>query len=634
MYLRSNDSNSRRSRGVLAKAGRAALTVAGGAAIFTMAACNSPEPVAHTSASVRDSLPVLRVARTGATPDQAQRLFDALRIDPKQGKLDENGLLSFLDKERFQFLPMRNLGPGEPDEDKQETTLEAFDFEAIAQIRVIDREEAMSRLIDALGEAELLPAGALRALPEGHHTTFEAVDLKGTSIVEAPIDTMVTIGTSFEDVPLHGPGAKITASFDGEGVPTQLRYAFRQIEPGDEVPIVPVDEAAARCAQAAQNGHERLEATDIQAELVYFAPALANGADVLVPYYSCTGATAETEAVLIGLLVPATDEATYVPQLRLDASSSGDQVTAAVEIEGGRAPYSISWTSSSTNLSGGDDRISYRVFGRDKFNSETITVTVTDANGVFTSASQTVPVSLKIASEGFEPKVGGVRDFGAENAVNNEFGRLDKGFVDQMKADGVTQRFVWLGTNAWEQDFKAPGDSTWIDNTDITFYVGHGSGNGFTFEDTSHDDGTLFHTDADDDWGDLDLEWLALLSCRVLSKDWGGKSHFTRWKQEFDGLHLLLGFHTLAYAWDSFSGEFASNMVDHDMTVQQAWFEAVADEQPDCVEPVVMGPFRKGDGVSNSGDHFWGKGSVGPDIRDSNIGGYWSIRVLKQNPCN
>jgi hypothetical protein len=333
-------------------------------------------------------------------------------------------------------------------------------------------------------------------------------------------------------------------------------------------------------------------------------------------------------------LIPATDDPSYVPQVRLDAVAQGDTVRATVAIEGGQPPYGIAWASSSTDIDSKSDRIEYRIFAREHVTSETLTVTVTDANGVFTSASQTMPVDARASLDAARPLAGSVRDFGAENAVNNEFGRLDKGFVDEMNADGVTQRFVWLGANAWEQDFKSPGDSSYIDNTDITFYVGHGYGGGFTFEDSSHDDGTLSHTDATGDWGDQDLEWLALLSCEVLRNDWSGQSHFSRWKQEFDGLHNLLGFHTLAYAWSSFSGEVARNLVDHGMTVRQAWFDAVADEQPDCVEPVVMGVFANKNGLSNSNDHFWGHGSVGPDIRGSDVGGYWSIRVLKQNPCS
>jgi hypothetical protein len=613
---------------------RVSLVIIGtSTALSIMYGCASPEVAEREQPiATRASVPVLRVIQSGATKEQATRLLEGLGVKPAKGIRDEYGAMSFVDAARFQHLPTRFLGTERSDEDGMEVTLDSLDFGAIRDIRVIDREVAIQQLSGALAAAGLLPGEALQALPEGHHTLFEAQDLQGEPILETAIDTSVTVGARFDGILLHGPGAKISATFDGKGATTQLRYSARSVAPGKSVPLVPADEAAARCAQAVQMGHERIEPTDISAQLVYYAPPLAQtGVHSLIPFYVCSGSSGDM--TLLNTLIPATDELAYVPRMRLDAVAQGDTVSATVAIEGGQPPYSIAWASSSTEIDSKSDRIEYRLFAREHVTSETLTVTVTDANGVFASASQTMSVNARASLGDALPLVGGVRDFGAENAVNNEFGRLDKGFVDEMKADGVTQRFVWLGTNAWEQDFKSPDDSSYIDNTDITFYVGHGYGGGFTFEDTTHDDDTLYHTDATGDWGDKDLEWLALLSCQVLRDSWSGLSHFGRWKQEFDGLHNLLGFHTLAYAWSGFSGEFAHNLVDHGMTVRQAWFDAVADQQPDCVEPVVMGVFSNENGVSNSNDHFWGEGSVGPDIRGSDVGGFWSIRVLKPNPC-
>ncbi|MDZ7706782.1 MAG: DUF6345 domain-containing protein [Trueperaceae bacterium] len=147
---------------------------------------------------------------------------------------------------------------------------------------------------------------------------------------------------------------------------------------------------------------------------------------------------------------------------------------------------------------------------------------------------------------------------------------------------------------------------------------------GFTFEDSSHDDGTLTHTDADGDWGDGDLEWLALYSCQVLRDDWSGLSYFDRWRDEFDGLHMILGFHTNAYVRDNFSREFASNLVDHDMRVRSAWMKASDDTQPTGVAARVVGVY--GSGASSINDHFWGHGSVSPDLRGDAIVGRWAIK--------
>ncbi len=213
--------------------------------------------------------------------------------------------------------------------------------------------------------------------------------------------------------------------------------------------------------------------------------------------------------------------------------------------------------------------------------------------------------------------------------MTHQFGDLEQGFYDEMLADGEGEYFCWTGEWAWEQDFKAPNDSVWIDNVDIALYVGHGNGDGFTFEDTTHDDSKLDYNDATGDWGDKNLEWLALYSCQVLEEDWGGMNRFDRWKQEFDGLHLLLGFETNARVSNDFTGKFAHNMLDENKTVRQAWFDAIADHQPSDRVGVVMGviglhPWTSA-WVWNYSDHYWGKGSVGPDIRDSQIRGYWTV---------
>lgn len=64
------------------------------------------------------------------------------------------------------------------------------------------------------------------------------------------------------------------------------------------------------------------------------------------------------------------------------------------------------------------------------------------------------------------------------------------------------------------------------------------------------------------------------------------------------------------------------------MTVRQAWFEAIESDQPDGRVGTVMGVLRAGDFVWNYNDYFWGHGSVGPDIRNGDIGGYWTVTIF------
>ncbi len=50
------------------------------------------------------------------------------------------------------------------------------------------------------------------------------------------------------------------------------------------------------------------------------------------------------------------------------------------------------------------------------------------------------------------------------------------------------------------------------------------------------------------------------------------------------------------------------------LTVQQAWASMANDLEPSGVRWRSMSPATTG-WVTNLGDHYWGQGSVGPDIR-------------------
>ena len=597
------------------------------------------------------TMPVFPVVQNGATQAEAAALAQALGINQTADGASNNPdaflvsapiavtnrPITFIDRQRFQFIPTKQLGSsGMNNEDERETTAEAIDFDALSNLGVIEKQDAQDLYETALKTSNLYPETATSV--RFCHSRFKAVDTTGAVIMEALLDTRVRFNLALEGFPLQGPGAKVSATFNGDGAVTQLRYANRKVQRGESVKIITQAQAEARYA-AALNLGAQFTNVNMDSNIVYYAPPIGlTTASVLMPFYDC-GGTAVVEGKEVALLrtmIPALDSETYVPVIQLTATSQGASVTAGVEISGGARPYVIDWNSSSRGLDDSSATVAYEVLGRRALDSETVTVIVTDANGVSVQASATLNVTVSgIGAESIPPDgtaiafVGGIRDFGTENAVTNEFGDLEQGFIDAMAADGVVERFSWSGVNAWEQDFKAPEDSNWIDNTDITFYVGHGGGDGFTFEDTTHDDSKLFHTNADGDWGNKDLEWLAILSCQVMIDTWSGLNRFDRWRQEFDGLHLMLGFHTNATAWASFSGAFANNMLQADpMTVRQAWFEAIESDQPDGRVGTVMGVFRSGDFASNCNDYFWGHGSVGPDIRNSDIGGNWTVTIF------
>ncbi|MCG7992285.1 MAG: DUF6345 domain-containing protein [Candidatus Thiodiazotropha lotti] len=599
-------------------------------------------------------LPVYHVIDNGLSENQAYQLSKLLDTNPDGidfETVQRTGELNYIDLKNHQYIPTRIAGRGEADEEKRSTTIEQIDFDALSMIQPVEEDLVLHQLEGSLDEIGLLPQVYKPIL---RHTQFEAVDIDGNNLAHQMIDTKVDLQLYAGDIPLIGPGAKISTTVGSEGTTTQLHFANRSLEQGELVPVIDHTAAKLQCREKLLNGEQSkaFEKLNITTQLVYFAPSLEmTSVKTIQPHYDC-GGTAVVEGEIVNLLhhlIPAIDSSEYVPEVTLDSWFEGKTVNAKVDINGGMPPYQIDWNATRAQL---QDRsgstISFYPQQRDGISEERVSVTVTDANGIQRIVTAKLPVgrvsqhnesaigrffsnAVTAMLERLIPAVeaiGGITDYGTENAVTNEFGDLEQGFIDRMQSAGVTERFSWSGTLAWEQDFKASQDSNWIDNTDMTFYVGHGYGGGFTFEDSTHDDGTLDHNDATGDWGDKDLEWLALLSCQVLKDEWSGMSRFDRWKQEFDGLHLLLGFHTNAYAWNSFSGEFADNMLKSSpMTVKTAWFEATDTNQPSGVVPVVMGVLGN-NGTSNMNDYFWGKGSVGPDIRDGDIIGYWSIKIL------
>ncbi len=604
------------------------LLMAGlGGVLLLMPACASgPEKPA-------EELPVYLVRSSDLPRNEAAAFGRALGLGDRLLESEGELPMAFTDSKRFRYVATRVIGRGEPDENGQETILEELDLEAVRAMPAIDPEAARNRFERALeGLALDLERGQTRTAA----STFRAFDREGNLLVEKPLDVKLSRDLRLGGLPLVGPGARISATFDGEGEVTRYRYVRPVLERGPAVPMLPASKARERCIELYRMSLPKAQPEDFDLNLrrVYYVPPRdLETVRTILPYYECGGVATlgERKVDLMDHLIPALDSPKLVPRLRLETTVARARITARVEIEGGSPPYRIEWTGDP-----GRDRSSrtfrFDVRGRKATDRTVVTVRVIDANGVSTVANQTVHVEVPELAVGELANVNACTDycdFGTENAVTHQFGDLEQGFYDEMLADGEDEYFCWTGTWAWEQDFKAPNDSIWIDNVDIALYVGHGNGDGFTFEDTTHQDGELDYNDATGDWGDKNLEWLALYSCQVLEADWSGMSRFDRWKQEFDGLHLLLGFETNASVSSYFTGKFAKYMLQDNKTIRQAWFDAIADHQPSDRVGVVMGVFGPASPGSrpvwNYSDHYWGKGSVGPDIRGRQISGYWSV---------
>jgi hypothetical protein len=242
---------------------------------------------------------------------------------------------------------------------------------------------------------------------------------------------------------------------------------------------------------------------------------------------------------------------------------------------------------------------------------------------------------------------------------------------------GGAQRFCWLADQSWPGDYIEPvppgsldanpwinGDadySNWgINTTNIMLYNGDGSPYGFTemypgatLADYNAAGGSSlsapgspttvqignqsYSVDYNGSWGapnpNDNLQWLAMYACQILEDDSSNPSPWLRWGAAFNGLHSMLGFETNASDNGvGFMTDFPGNILGATppQTVVQGWLNAAIANQMGT--PAAMGPIFNLDilgitlGIYNYNDHYWGKGTVGPNILQSMIDGWWYIQ--------
>lgn len=225
-------------------------------------------------------------------------------------------------------------------------------------------------------------------------------------------------------------------------------------------------------------------------------------------------------------------------------------------------------------------------------------------------------------------------------------------FIEEMNSYGVYKEYSFDALESKEKHFKdvnnSGKDDYFVDNVDISAYIGHGNGDGIKFE-TLDDDNTLSSIDAigGKSWGNRDLEFQILMSCKVLSKEYKGISWFDRWGPSFNGLHLLCGFHSnVNVSNHNMLKLFVSNMYRNKLSVVESWLNAALDDQPEGYVPVVIGPLIKSpnkvafNSIESSieknqrlhrahwNDKTWGvDNGPGIDISKSDICGWWRISI-------
>lgn len=581
-------------------------------------------------------LPVLYIVENPVNPTRAKLLADALGIDATL--IAGDGSIRYLNKERFQALPMLPGGVGANDEDGNPVTLERFDFDAIKLLEPLSEADIIAKATNALEQAGLNPQGGTARIG---HSRFEAVDTTGTVITDVLLDTHIDFETVTPNgYPLKGPGADIKMVFDGQGVVTQLHYAFRTLVEGSRENIVSLQEAKQRAAaeyfavgedQISTQGQcasakGQLGTLCLESELVYYAPPIELSVTQVLPHYLFTGSF-ELDGINLEvrkLLVPAIENAMEV-SLSM-APNGSNTIQAKANVKGGRAPYQYAWSSSSTTLDSGEQsaNLSYVVAGRETVLRETLSVVVTDADGVSAWTSQAITVNAP-APANVQTQQTATRSVGAQWIGLSQGLPYSKhnagGFLAEASEAGLVVAFNFGDEAAYQRDFAKATDDFGVDSVDMTFYTGHATGLGFTF--ASERDRKMFYSEQAS-WGETDLEWLVIAACGPLQEIDFGIKWWQQWGNAFNGLHLMLAYANTTYDNNREGKLLGKELFENGLMLRQAWANTATAIQTHKEIYAVMGVYDQA-GFNNYNDHFWGLGPVGPDIPRLNVKGYWRL---------
>lgn len=389
-------------------------------------------------------------------------------------------------------------------------------------------------------------------------------------------------------------------------------------------------------------------------------------------------------------LIPATDDSRFVPSVTVSASAiDGSRVEARARVSGGTAPYSFLWGASNPDTSTErGSAVSYQPLTRDLreiiptqslTRNEHVSVTVVDANGVSAQADTSLMVTARPA-----PTTHNSVTYGCESPNDPGGWTGDRvAWQNAMSAfGGGSQRFCWLADSSWPGDYIEPktpgaiGSNPWINgdadysnwgiNTaNIVFYIGdanpyvfaemypgaapsqyNSSAGAYVVVPTSSTTVEIGSQNYDvpfaGSWGapypNDRLQWLPMYACNLLENDASASSPWLSWGQAFNGLHSVLAFDTEAADSNPFVSDFVRNFlgfkfwfIDFEpQTIVQSWINAA--NATDIGTPAAMGPIINIEirglhlGLSDYGDYYWGKGTVGPTIPRNAINAWWYIK--------
>ena len=331
---------------------------------------------------VTQEAPYFQVTAEGLDGDQAAALAERAGI---RNALRRDGTFSFVKAASFGKVPMLTGATGK-DEAGRRTVARRLDLARLKALTPLDEDKAVSLAYD------LLP------LPEGFdtsahpsHTQLTLSGVRGRTLATYDLDTTVNIDYRLGDVPVTGPGMRTSITFGPQGGVQGLTLATRSVEKAGYVGIIGPEAAQEQCRSLYDPNTPLGDPS-----LVYYAPRLTGAGkgsvSYLLPHWACQVQQQDGKGLEQGRLVPAAPSLT--PAADLLVNRDGTSMAARLHVTGGQEPFRVQWSSSTRGaVKGSLEGAEYSAASRGrKPVAETLTATITDANGITTAVSGSVGV--------------------------------------------------------------------------------------------------------------------------------------------------------------------------------------------------------------------------------------------------